>query len=371
MTLNIFFIQPFFSNPTLPNFKGKFEMLSLKCEGVIVSPADDEYKAEAFGEFKYYSLPRIKNRLFKHIRYLIFTVRLALKYNKQKKFDYIYSYDPIALGFTGSVIKWLTGVPLVTEINGHLKKDAFLNQGGLLSKIKYNLFMLCIKTSIKNSIILKFLNDEQKEEWAEHIKEQKCYVFPNFAPTHVFQKENKDDEGYILSIGFPFYRKGMDVLIKAFLKIADEFPKQQLRIYGHCPDQQEKQKYIDMTEGNNQITINNPVSYSEVIDLFQKCTFFVLASRSEAMGRVVLEAMAAEKAVVGTNVGGIPTLIADEENGLLFENENVDDLADKMKKLLSDNSFKKQIEERAAEYVDAKFSSEKYTKRFLSMLEGV
>ena len=63
---------------------------------------------------------------------------------------------------------------------------------------------------------------------------------------------------------------------------------------------------------------------------------YVLASRSEAMGRVLLEAMAAARPIVASNVGGVAYYIANCENGLLVESENIDELSAAMVRLIED-----------------------------------
>ena len=49
-----------------------------------------------------------------------------------------------------------------------------------------------------------------------------------------------------------------------------------------------------------------------------------------------MEAMSLKKPVIGSNVGGIPDLINDNQNGFLFEPKNSEDLANKLKILLKD-----------------------------------
>jgi glycosyltransferase involved in cell wall biosynthesis len=165
-------------------------------------------------------------------------------------------------------------------------------------------------------------------------------------------------------MGHPFYRKGVDVLIKAFLKVSDKFPGMKLKIVGHCPNEQEKARYVEMAGGNARVEILNPVFYDDAVKLIQDCTFFVLPSRSEAMGRVLIEAMACGKAVIGSNVGGIPDVIKDGENGLLFNSGDVDDLAKKMDTLLSNRGLMDAMGKRGAEIVDKKFSSKRYVENF-------
>ena len=53
------------------------------------------------------------------------------------------------------------------------------------------------------------------------------------------------------------------------------------------------------------------------------------------MGRVLLEAMAAQKPIIVSAVGGTPFYVSDQENGLLFRSEDPADLAEKLVRLLT------------------------------------
>jgi glycosyltransferase involved in cell wall biosynthesis len=75
---------------------------------------------------------------------------------------------------------------------------------------------------------------------------------------------------------------------------------------------------------------------SDVPDLLAASDVFVLSSTSEAMPMSVLEAMAAGLPIVGAAVGGIPELVEDGVNGLLFTPGDVDALAGHLDELLSD-----------------------------------
>jgi glycosyltransferase involved in cell wall biosynthesis len=65
-------------------------------------------------------------------------------------------------------------------------------------------------------------------------------------------------------------------------------------------------------------------------------TFLVVPSRSEGLGRVIIESFARGRPVVATRVGGIPDLVEDGVTGLLVENGDVEGLADAMVGLLGD-----------------------------------
>ena len=85
----------------------------------------------------------------------------------------------------------------------------------------------------------------------------------------------------------------------------------------------------------------------------QRCSFYILPSRHETFGNVLVEAMACGKAVVATRCGG-PEEILTKEVGLLCEKENTRDLAEKIKVMI--HGHKNYSEYDVQHYVSTKFS---------------
>lgn len=81
----------------------------------------------------------------------------------------------------------------------------------------------------------------------------------------------------------------------------------------------------------------------DVAEIMQILDVFVLPSLNEGMGRVLVEAMAAAKPIVASNVGGIPDLVRDGQNGLLVSPGDSDGLCVAMKKLLDDKKMRNEM----------------------------
>lgn len=137
---------------------------------------------------------------------------------------------------------------------------------------------------------------------------------------------------------------------------------------GYCPD---KAYFEGLAKGNDRIELCNPVFHEEAMELLANCRLFVLPSRTEGMGRVLLEAMAAKKPIIASRVDGIPYYIKDGLNGLLFETENVQDLADRMQRMLSDPEYAKEIAENGHRYVFEKFSEDLYVENYRAIVHEV
>ena len=86
----------------------------------------------------------------------------------------------------------------------------------------------------------------------------------------------------------------------------------------------------------------------ELLNIFD---MFCLPSIHEGMPLSILEAMACKNTVIVSNVMGINEIINDNRNGMLFENDNENDLANKIEKMLIDQDLKEKLRTNAINYV--------------------
>jgi len=109
--------------------------------------------------------------------------------------------------------------------------------------------------------------------------------------------------------------------------------------------------------------------HHEIIDYYSAADLSLLPSLMEATSISGLEAMAASLPLVGTNVGGIPVIIKDGENGYLCQSENPEDLAQKIDKLL-DNDYVS-MGEKSKEMVDKYFDWIEIAKKTLKEYKSI
>jgi glycosyltransferase involved in cell wall biosynthesis len=109
---------------------------------------------------------------------------------------------------------------------------------------------------------------------------------------------------------------------------------------------------------------------TDVAEYLSKMHLFVLPSRTEGLGIVLLEAMAMGLPVVASNVGGIPELVLHNETGLLVQPLQFKDLAEAMIELLSDPKRMYAMGEKGKESVSSKFSAEQFIRQHESVYES-
>jgi len=100
----------------------------------------------------------------------------------------------------------------------------------------------------------------------------------------------------------------------------------------------------------------------------QACDSVIMASKCETFGLVSIEAMQVETVVIGANTCGVLEIIDDNKTGLLFENRNVQSLADKIEKLYEDLSLKEKIAKAGRIKAEDKFSNIKQFKKLKNIL---
>jgi glycosyltransferase involved in cell wall biosynthesis len=131
--------------------------------------------------------------------------------------------------------------------------------------------------------------------------------------------------------------KGHESLILAFKEVKKDIKGARLVIVGEGPLDSmlhELAEKLDLTD--SVLFTGFQMDVAAIISSFDVA---VLPSYFEGMGRVLLEAMAMEKPVVASRVGGIPELVKDGVNGFLITPGDVKGLADALKKLLNDKGL--------------------------------
>lgn len=147
--------------------------------------------------------------------------------------------------------------------------------------------------------------------------------------------------------------KQLDVLVRAFGMIANEFTDTGLVLMGDGEERMKLEKLRDELSLQERIILTGHVSqasrYLAALDIF------VLPSRSEALGYAVLEAGLATLPVIASRVGGIPEIVTNGENGILVRSGSILELADALRTLLKDQALRARYGEALKETVHTRF----------------
>lgn len=174
------------------------------------------------------------------------------------------------------------------------------------------------------------------------------------------------EEPLILAVGFPFMIKGVDILVSAFRRIAPQHPTWKLVLIGHQIPDELRARGLE----HPQIHALPGMPQRELAKWVSRCSIMALASRTEGMGRVLLESAAAGKCRVAARVGGVPTVLAHGVDGLLFEKENVSELAESLERAIEDKDLRRRMGAAARERVVREFSASAYLDQFTELISA-
>lgn len=161
----------------------------------------------------------------------------------------------------------------------------------------------------------------------------------------------------ILSVGKFEEKKGHDVLIKAFVSLAQDYADIDLVLIGAKANSLQGLRQLCISEGvEKRVFFHADMPHSEVATWFQRATLFVLPSRQEPFGIVLLEAGCLGIPVVASNVGGIPEILTESLTGCMVTPDDVLGLASVMRQLLDDPAAAWSMGERLRTCVTQNFS---------------
>ncbi len=164
--------------------------------------------------------------------------------------------------------------------------------------------------------------------------------------------------------------KAVDVLADAWRLAAPRVPGALLHVVGRGTLNEVPARLV--AELPEQTRWTEVLPTPEVAHALDDSTVLVLPSRSEGLGRVIVEAFCRGRGVVGSRVGGIPDLVRDGESGLLVPPEEPAALADALVRVLSDRGLADRLGAAARVAVEPWLASpEEYARQIRDLVENV
>lgn len=169
---------------------------------------------------------------------------------------------------------------------------------------------------------------------------------------------------HALFVGRLSEEKGLQTLLDAAGRV--DFP---IRIAGTGPmDEQARRRTAE--QGLDHVTFEGYCTGERLQSLYRDAAFIVLPSQCyENAPMSVLEAFFYGKAVVGSDLGGIPEMVRNEETGLLFQPGDAEDLAGKMRSLWHDAKGRRRLGRAARNLAENDYSHETHYRGLVQIYE--
>lgn len=173
---------------------------------------------------------------------------------------------------------------------------------------------------------------------------------------------------YGLYFGRISEEKGVDTVIKAYEKM----PEYNVKIMGDDSTEEARKlkKYIEERKIKN-VEFVGFKKGEELEAIIEKSRFTIIPSIwYDNLPNTALESFKYKKPIIASNIGSLPELVIDNENGFLFEPQNYEELA-KIVKRFDNDEIVKRMGEKGWELLNSKFLPEKHYKELLNVFESV
>lgn len=354
--------------PDISDSGGISRVLSLKAN-YLVSEMDyqvsilsvNDSRSKRFYDFnpiiKWYNIKETDNKFLFLSKYIQF-IRKTISIEKP---DIIVVCDAVLWLFIPWLIK--TKIPLIFETHFSFFYEKSKNISSY-SKFRYKLVRFVKQWTIgKFTCVVVLTNEELKER-----KSKKGIVIPNplsFVVKNRAPLVNKK----AMAVCMNPYVKGLDRLLAVWSRIIEKHPDWVLDIYG---DWDINTTFIKIA---SDLKISNNVNFlpptANIQKSYSQSSAFLMTSRTEAFGMVLIEAMAFGLPCIAYDCPSGPrTIIEQKVNGFLIENENQDSYIQKLELLIDDEKNRIQMGVNAQESV-AKYNIESVMKKWDALFNSL
>jgi glycosyltransferase involved in cell wall biosynthesis len=234
--------------------------------------------------------------------------------------DVIHVVNPAVLGLAGIFYSKMLNIPLVASYHTHLPQYLQHYGLGMLEGLLWELLKVAHNQAALNLCTSTAMIEELTARGIERV-----YLWQRGVDTEIFHprlasdrmrsllSQNHPKSPLLLYVG----RLSAEKEIERIKPILEAIPEARLALVGDGPHRANLEKYF---AGTNTHFVGYLVG-TELASAFASADAFIFPSRTETLGLVLLEAMAAGCPVVAASCGGIPDIVTDGVNGYLFSPE--------------------------------------------------
>jgi glycosyltransferase involved in cell wall biosynthesis len=158
---------------------------------------------------------------------------------------------------------------------------------------------------------------------------------------------------FVAALDRAHYFKNLDLLLKSITHFQGKF---YLMIVGDGDLRTYFENLTQYLKVNNRVIFLGSQNNQNTVAYVRQADFLVLPSfKTESFGIVLLEAMASRKPVIASDIPGVRTVVKDKLTGLLFQNQDLDDLIKKIQTLIDNPNLRKKMGLRGRQEVERRY----------------
>ena len=251
-------------------------------------------------------------------------------------------------GAIAGVVGKLLRKPVVTTLRG---EDVTRAKDSLLYRW---LLALCLRSNRKLVAVSKAIADQLMKDYP-HFQEKIAFL-PNGIDSELLERSRSiegketDKPFKIVTVGSLIPRKGIDVIINAFLYLADR-QNFHLTIIGAGQELESLEALVEHNMLSEQVEFIGSVSPEKVAEYLSVADAFILASYSEGRPNVILESFGVGLPVIASDIDGVRELVEEGKTGFRFEPGNSRELAKQIEMLERDPEVQMRFSRNGREFI--------------------
>jgi glycosyltransferase involved in cell wall biosynthesis len=313
------------------------------------------------------SLVRLWRRPFKNLAYVLKV--FSLGYLLRKEFDVIQVHIASNSMIPAFMISKISGKPYVVTCHGSeirlLRKNAVLRllQKILLLKASH---VVAVSKEIRDILIKEYGLSSQT---ITHIPNGYDEVFIKQLLARPSNRVCQKTPSLVFVGSLREVKDPLD-LIEAFKIVSDRLTNTHLQIVGDGHLRPAVEKKINSYNLQDRITLHGMVPHQRALEIMASAEIYISTSVDEGLPTSLIEAMALKRAIITTDVGGVPEIIKDGVNGLLTPPRLPKRMARLIEQLLKDSVLAERLGKAAAESV-RDFSWNSIAQKYQSIYQEV
>jgi glycosyltransferase involved in cell wall biosynthesis len=277
-----------------------------------------------FEVFNFIESYKVGSALLKGYVFILCLIRLVLKLLSDRKIKIVHIHGSCYSSFYRKFIifilcKYIFRKTVIYHFHG----------GGFIEF--YNSSNYIIKRLISfvfsNADCIICLSPTWKEYYEENFKIKKLIILPNIID-YPIQTEIQDKNQIIilLFLGFITKAKGIFDVLQVISENKDHYRNRIRLLIGGTGQVEQLKELIRINDIEDIVIYLGWVSSNEKANILSKSDIYILPSYFEGLPISILESMSYGKAIISTNVGGIPDIVKNKENGILINPGNLEQI---------------------------------------------
>jgi glycosyltransferase involved in cell wall biosynthesis len=258
-----------------------------------------------------------------------------------------------------------SAIPLVSTCHNWLDNDLAVSLYGMADRFVLRSYAAVV--AVSDEVQQRLLNAGVRKEKI-HLVRNGVDLRPfDDAPPSLRTIPSDDYSPIVGLVGRLGAEKGVDIFLRAAARVLVELPSARFVVVGEGPDREQLELLLSKLQIEENVSLLG--RRDDMPSVYASLDLMVSASRREGLPIAILEGMASSLPIIATAVGAVPTIIRNDNTGVLVPAEDVETLASEIVKLLANPAQRQRLGAAAKKLIEEEFSARRMTADYLRVYE--